>query len=349
MVRAEGLCSLASTLWEGNVDGFIRLEGGFEIILCDFEKHLRRVDVVRVSRNEQDRDKGGVMGGWSYLKAITSRYHGIGGGRVRVDYDNFVSVFQYDSDRTKGLWDNDVQSDVLMPRLTNVSPSTLVSLRADVTQLILSKDWSAHDRTSDWQATADMLVARYSTPLHHLTSTPLYRTNKPALAAYLTQLLRPFIDTSARNASLETNRCVAQHIPPLPATTLPTPPASLPPLAHRALHAVATRLCDALLTSLSIASSTTPHTDFDAVYAAHGVEVVDVLVEWLGWTSWKECRGCKEEEVCFIPIWPMGSVEDHARPACRGQEEVAGRSGYWGRRERLGGRGRAEAEKGEVL
>ncbi|KAJ4990755.1 hypothetical protein SVAN01_03764 [Stagonosporopsis vannaccii] len=357
MARAEGLCALASSLWEGKVDGFIRLEGGFEIILCEFEKHLRRVDVVRVSRNEQGGDarnakgkgRAGVMGGWSYLKAITSRYHGIGGGRVRVDYDNFVSVFQYDSIRTDGLWDNDVHSDVRMPRLTNVSPNTLASLRADVTTLILSKDWTAHDRTHDWQATADMLVARYSTPLHHLTSTPLYRTNKPALAAYLSPLLRPFIDASARNASLETTRCVAQHIPALhpPASTLPTPPASLPPFAHRALHAVATRLCDTLLTTLSIASSTTPHSEFDPMYATHGVELVKELVEWLRWTSWKECVGCQEEEVCFVPIWPMGSAEDHARPRCRGEEEVGGRSGYWGRMGRPRGRGGREGEKGE--
>lgn len=270
------------------------------------------------------------MGGWPYLKAITSRYHGIGGGRVQVDYDNFVSVFQYDADRTKGLWDNDVHSDVRMPRLTNVAPSTLAALRSDVTQLILSKDWAKHDKTRDWQAAADMLVARYSAPLHHITSTPLYRTDKAALATYLSTLLSPFIDPTARNASRETTRCVAQHIPPLP-FSFPLPPAALPPLAHRALQAVAVRLCDTLLTSHSITTAPTPHSDFGPVYAAHGVEVVDELVEWLGWTSWKECGSCGEEEVCFIPIWPMGWSEDHARPRCRGEEEVAGRTGYWGR------------------
>ena len=32
----------------------------------------------------------GPMGGWEYVKAITSLYDGIGGNRVSVDYERFV-------------------------------------------------------------------------------------------------------------------------------------------------------------------------------------------------------------------------------------------------------------------
>jgi hypothetical protein len=45
--RAKGLCDLASHEWEGQVDGFIRLEAGFEIILCNFSESL---DVKRITR-----------------------------------------------------------------------------------------------------------------------------------------------------------------------------------------------------------------------------------------------------------------------------------------------------------
>jgi hypothetical protein len=68
-----------------------------------------------------------------------------------------------------------------------------------------------------------------------------------------------------------------------------------------------------------------------SVYAARAVDEVKDLVDWLGWTSWKECGTCGDEEVCFVPIWPMGAREDHARPRCRGEESVAGQAGYWGR------------------
>jgi hypothetical protein len=326
MARARGLCDLASTIWEGKIDGILRLEGGFEIILCDFEKHLERLDVVAVT--SEGKGKRGPMGGWEYIKAITSRYHGIGGGRVKIDYEHFVTVFAYE--KVRGLWDNDVQSDHRMPRLTNVQPSELQNIKNDVTSLILSKDWTAAHKSTNWQAIADTIIARYSSPLHHLTSTPSLRTNKKDLADYLTRLLRPFIDPTSRNATLETSRCVAQLIPTLPSLSIP--PASLTPLAHRALHTVTSRICDTLLTSLSIASSPISHSSYSAVYAEHAVEIIEELVSWLQWTSWKECGTCKDEEVCFVPIWPMGSREDHQRPRCRGPEEVEGRSGYWGQR-----------------
>lgn len=159
MERAKGLCSLAASVWEGKIDGIIRMEGGFEIILCDFESHLDRRDVIAVTSNgERGR---GPMGGWQYIKAITSRYHGIGGNRVEVDYNAFTTVFAHDD--TKGLWDNNVQSDQRMPRLTNIPPTTLAALRDSLTSLVQHKDWTA-PVGPNWQTHADAIVARYSAP-----------------------------------------------------------------------------------------------------------------------------------------------------------------------------------------
>jgi hypothetical protein len=330
MARAQGLCELAATQWQGRIDGFVRLEGGFEVILCDFGEHLKLLDVLAVP--PQEGGARGPMGGWEYTKAVASRYHGIGGGRVRLDYDAFVSVY---AAGVQGLWDGEVNSDVRMPRLTNVAPADLVRLREEVTRMVFAKDWGKEDGR-DWQAVADMAVTRYSAPLAHLFSTPDYREDKDALAAYLKSVLRPFINAKERNATRETERCVAQIVPPLP--SIAVPPGSLPPLAHRAVHTVGTRICDTLLTSLSIATSSTPHSSFSAVYAEHAVELVAELIEWLGWTSWKECGNCADEEVCFIPIWPTGTLEDHKNPKCRGAKEIEGRMGYWGMR---GGQPRA--------
>lgn len=324
MQRARGLCELAAGLWEGRIDGVIRMEAGFEVILCDFERHLERVDAVRVDRDGwRDGKMGrGVMGGWQYIKAVTSRYKGLGDDRVKLNYDHFVSVFAHN---IPGLWDNDVQSDTPMPRLTDVAPSTLHALRDEVTSLIFNTNW-AFPPSKNWQATADTVVARYSAPLHHITSSRTLRADPAALRAYIQTLLRPFIDAGARNASLETVRCTAQLVPPLSPRTV-----SEPPLAHRALHAVTTHICDTLLTALSISTTPAPHVSYMSVYAARAVDEVKELVDWLSWTSWKECGTCGDEEVCFVPMWPMGAREDHARPRCRGEEGVAGQAGYWGR------------------
>jgi hypothetical protein len=334
--RAEGLCNLTSTLWEGKIDGILRMEGGFEIILCNFEKHLQRTDVIAVPTEERRGGPGGGLGGWKYIKALTSRYNGIGGERVVLDFEGFVSVFAYPE--IEGVFLNDVQSDYAMPRLQNVKDADRLRVKDDVTAMILRKDWTEERESRNWQAVADMVVQRYSKALH--TDEDI-REDKIALATYLMALLRPFIDTTARNATLETQRCVSQLIP-----ALPTPPRVAASLAHGTLHTVTYQICDTLLTSLSIACSPTSHSSFTSVYASHAVELIDYLIEYLRWTTWKNCGTCADEEVCFIPIWPSGSHEDHAHPQCRNEEAVRDRNGYWG--SRMGpprGKGRKGEEK----
>ncbi|KAH7401416.1 hypothetical protein BKA66DRAFT_519117 [Pyrenochaeta sp. MPI-SDFR-AT-0127] len=339
--RAHGLCNLTSTLWKGQIDGILRMEGGFEIILCDFEKHLERTDVIAITEGGGHGGPSGLLGGWQYLKAVTSRYHGIGGERVSVCYDDFVSVFAYPT--VEELFKNDVESDYAMPRLQNVKYAELVRIKDDITDMILKKDWDEEKETRNWQSVTDLVVQRYSSPLHYIHTNDLVRKDRNALATYLITFLRPFIDLTARNATLETHRCVSQFIP-----ALATPPQLGSSLAHRTLHTVTTHICDALLTSLSIASSPAPHSSFTAVYAAHAAEIIDELVEYLQWTTWKQCRDCADEEVCFVPIWPMGSHEDHAKPQCRSEEDARGRMGYWGSRWGRGppGEGRGDPDYG---
>ncbi|CAE7210189.1 hypothetical protein PTNB73_09195 [Pyrenophora teres f. teres] len=313
--RAHGLCNLTATLWQGKFDGILRMEGGFEIILCDFERHVQRINVIPVSAEEpHDRFADGPEG-WAYLKAVTSRYHGIGGDRVMLDYENFVSVFAYPD--IDGLFVNDVQSDYAMPRLQNISDSDRLRVKDDVTAMILHKDWSTEKESRDWQAVADMVVQRYSKPLRFLYTSKDVRDNKDSLVAYLKVQLRPFIDPTDRNVTLETQRCVAQVMPSHPST-----PQSSASLAHLALYTVANHICDTLLTALSITLPPQSHMRNQAI------ELIDRLVEYLQWTTWKDCGGCTDEEICFIPIWPLGTHEDHAHPQCRSEGQPS--TGYWG-------------------
>jgi hypothetical protein len=313
--RGVGLCNLSSTLWQNKIDGILRMEGGFEIILCDFDTHVERTDILAISREKEinDPEHGfGGLGDWSYFKAITSRYHSIGGDRVRLDYEEFVSVLAYPE--VKGLWDNNVQSDYAMPRLQNVKRSDLLKMRSDVTRMILSKDWDKVGKERDWQTVADMVVARYGKPLRYLRNEKSVREDKEKMQEYLGNLLRPFIDYSNRSTTLETNRCVAQLVPLLPSHTAS--------LAHRTVSTITQHICDTLLTALTVTS--TP-----ASALSQATELINNLVDYLQWTSWKQCPTCADEEVCYIPIWPMGTHEDHAQPRCRSEQSASGRWGYW--------------------
>ncbi|KAF2650749.1 hypothetical protein K491DRAFT_608263 [Lophiostoma macrostomum CBS 122681] len=336
--RAEGLCNLSYSLWNSKIDGFLRMEMGFEIILCDFEKSLDRKAILAVDtrRDDEDRHKHiSTMGGWRYYQAVADRYHGIGGGRIAVDYENFVTAFEHTGSE---LWDNDSESDVPMPRLTGVADADLIQMRDAVTSMVLSagtkrQRLATDARAVNWQALVDMLVTRYSTPLHALSSpTSPLRSSKDAFADYLSALLRPFIDLTARNTTLETSRCIAQIVPPLP-----TPPASLPCLAHRTVHAVAYSVCHTLITAFDITTLSLPRSVSSTSPSqppSQALDLIDALVAYLQWTTWKQCGACRDDELCIVPIWPMGTHEEHANPSCKNESMAANRGGYWGYRRR---------------
>jgi hypothetical protein len=323
-VRARRLCELASTLWQGQIDGVMRMEGGFEVILCDFEKSVERVDVMPPRVREQKGERR-TLGGWEYVQAVASRYHGVGGGRVSLDYERFVSCFEYEG---LHLWANDVVSDTPHPRLTNASPEQFKEIKSAVTDMILRSGERKHGR--NWQEVADMVVTRYSAPLHHLRTDEEVRGSREAFASYLSTLLRPFIAAGERNSTMELQRCILQFVP-----RLAVPPSSSPSLAHMTIHTITSKICSTLISTFDTTNSSISGLSVPASPPpSHVLDLVDSLVDHLQWTTWKECGKCADEEVCIIPIWPTGSAENHKTPKCGGLEDVGG--GYWGRYEPTG-------------
>jgi hypothetical protein len=170
--RARGLCNLASTIWEGQIDGFLRMEGGFEIIMCNFEKHLFRTHVIAIKAHNEYMDSRGFFEGWPYMKAITKRYDGIAGDRVRLDYNSMVSVFSYVN--IDDLFDNDVQSDCAMPRLQNVKAADLQKVKNDITKSVLLRWDREHTTENTLQRTGRLLQTWLSHVIvnHYTTCTP---------------------------------------------------------------------------------------------------------------------------------------------------------------------------------
>ncbi|KKY17064.1 hypothetical protein UCDDS831_g06534 [Diplodia seriata] len=303
--RGQALCNLTRDEWGNRVDGFLRMEMGFEIILCDFEKHL---DVERVTQTAGRRsdDRGPPRGGFgdmTYYRAVASRFDGIGGNRVSVNYDDFVTAFTYDTDLFNGE---------LLPRLLNVSNETLSLMHDDVTQLVMSRPSPAYGKiqpTTNWQAVADLVVERYSDRIQYLASF----SDLEMLQREADQALKPYIDYGIRNSAAEIERCAAQH---LPASSLES--LSTAPVAAQAIHAVTSSICNTLV-SLSNA------TDVDSARSS-----VQDLMSYLQWTTWKRCRGCGAEEVCFIPIWPAGRKQDYENPQCQSSLPSSHDDSYWG-------------------
>lgn len=288
--RAVSLCKLAQEEWGGRIDGFLRMEGGFEIILCDFAKDL---DVVRILQTQSNRDAH-AEDSFNYYQAVAARYDGIGGNRVTLNYEDFVSLFATED----ALFFDETGR----PRVRNESTNAIKELRTRIDDMVFRHQVPGG---INWQAVADMVVGRYAHRIEYLASGEIQDVD--LFKSEIDRALRPFIDHSARNRTTEIARCAAQFFP-AHETTRST--------AARAIFSVTSTICKAL-SAASIIDTT-----------AHGTSMIRALRDWLAWTEWKKCRGCASNEVCFLPIWPIGSESDFERPMCRSDISKA-RGDYW--------------------
>ena len=301
--RAAQLCKLANERWDNRIDGVLRMEGGFEIILCDFAAHLDAVSIAKTNPKSGGGFGGGGDNGdgFNYYRAVAARYHDIGGGRVVLNYEHFVSAFAYPEAIN---FDKSGR-----PRINNESAS-IDDVRIAVDKMILHK--ADNTEAVNWQAIADMVVARYADRIEYLASGSL--STLSALQAEINRALRPFIDYSARNSTSEIERCASQFLPGHVSTTSTN-------VAAQAIRQVTHTLC----TTLTAVSEQSDYTT--------ALNQIKQLKNYLAWTTWKQCRGCAADEICFLPIWPVGTAEDFEQPKCRSDVSLAPGHGdgdrYW--------------------
>jgi hypothetical protein len=335
--RARAMCSLAANEWAGKIDGFIRMEHGFELILCDFEKsvELQRIEKVG-SWDVVEANVGQFL--FTFLKAITARYHGIGGERVRVEYGDFVTAFAEDIDLFGAEAEDGNDNDNVngtpkpkpLPRLTNITSSQRERIMASLTALVLTDPPSP---TINWQSITDLIIARYSSFLHTLAFGPIL--SMPSLHNTLTLLLRPFLDYGERDKEVEVQRCAGHFIPV--AGNDADAEASL---ARSAILHVSRQICEVLFDALyASASSNSPFafssSPFPSLASSSQIRAsILTLTTYLSWTTWKECRpGCRFDEFCLTAIWPIGDVRSHETPYCVNASQVEGVMGRPGGKE----------------
>ncbi|KAI7270654.1 hypothetical protein KC345_g7392 [Hortaea werneckii] len=299
-VRAERLCELARTEYEGRIDGILRMEAGFEIILCDFARHLDVVSIAAANHGTDGPGPGARSEDMlSYYQAIASRYDGIGGRRVVLDYDNFLTLF--------GVEEAVYLDETGRPRVRNET-QLIAPFRREIRHLALSD--SSADHGVDWQAVSDMITARFADRIAYLASGKI--EDVEYFRAEASRAIRPHIDYSDRNTFHEIQHCSNYALP----STRPSDPAK-GRLAYNSIHTVNSVICRTLTEASTIDT------------LAHGLVMMRGLKSWLGWTSWKRCSGCGPHEVCFLPIWPAGDAKDFEDPSCR--SDFSGPPGsYWG-------------------
>ncbi len=323
--RARQLCQIAAEDWGGRIDGFIRMEAGFEIIVCSFAKSLRLVEALRV----QEVEDGGMIGGgadaFQWLRAAAARYDGIGGSppRVQLNYNSFLTAYAYSLD----LFQN---GSTALPRLTAAPQNILEDMRSDIKSIILQSD--SFDKITpsscNWQAVADMIVQKYANPLQYLVTSSEFSKSSTRLAQELNYMLRPFFDTHHRDAAMETKRCAAEFMPPDFRSS--DSHDCTGNVSERAIYTVSYRICSTLINVLWSLDHPPPPSTYsrEDTHTQH-LTALRNLTSYLAWTEWKKCKGCSWNEICSIPMFPFGIQIDHEKPRCRSVEDLEGLMGYW--------------------
>ncbi|KAK2627798.1 hypothetical protein QTJ16_002444 [Diplocarpon rosae] len=302
--RAQTMCALGQ---DYGIEGILRMEAGFELILCNFSSGVDFLSAAQ--RPDYDKPEAYAdLSHFEYVRGVAARYHGITAGRVAVNYSSMVSAFFYPLNLT-----NPDPSRAELPRLPASEREGLARIKSDVLGLF-SQPRSVE--SVDWQGVVDMVVTRYADRLQLLASNLTER----ALLSEINFLLNVFVDYAEPSLSIATERCATSYL------TLLTLRTESDFLIYEAIVTVTRKICSTLFELREILLN--EDKELTKLKESPNAAIQE-LIEYLSWSTWLECGKCGYDEVCYVAIWPWGGVEDHFSPGCRKSDEMSDRRGYW--------------------
>jgi hypothetical protein len=308
--RAQELCSFVTSF---GYEGIIRMEIGFEIIKCDFNTGLDYIShYKRPDTDVPEGDNSRFL--FDLLRDISGQYGGIDGERIVLDYGGMVSVGFYEANFT-----NPDSSVAELPRLVSTDRAVLSRVREDVQAVFkrLDEEREGMRNGINWQHIADMIVKRYSVRLLYLASEPPYND----FLAEMNQLLNLYLDYEHPNVQNPVQSCSRHFLRPVRMDVA----TEQDRLIMAAIESTMTNICGVLFEAREILLSKAGCERYlgEEKSTAAAAALIRELNAWLNWTSWKTCgRQCEIDEVCFIAMFPLGSIEDHYHPRCVNNTEM---------------------------
>lgn len=338
--RGIDMCALAKE-WSfaagGHIDGFIRMEAGFEIIYCDWSPQ-GGLDMLSVQgspfQNETGTDddaqdsrhsRAALTLAFEWLRACAARFQGHPADRLDVDWSSMVSAFAYPVNLT-----NPDRTRQDLPKISNTTRAERQNIRARLRDVVVERGGrqAAEKGVVNWQGVADRIVTRFSKRLWWIGNTKALAARD--LIAEVGTLINPFIDyldhgPMAEHLAIE--RCVQHYVDPhllRPQTWTPEDRA-----IAAAIGTVSGAICRSLFAAREVLRGNETAGGFASpVHEAQAI--VQKLINDLRWSTWRECGACAADEICSIPMFPVGSKEDYFHPTCKNMSSILRTGEYWG-------------------
>lgn len=331
--RAEHLCRLAEEWKNPNgakIDGFIRMEAGFEILYCNFSEHggLDQVSVqASPFRNETGLEPHQVASVFEWLRACAARFHGHPPGRVDIDWSSMVSAFSYPLNITNPDWHRQD-----LPRVVDATLASRLTVRDRVRDVFTTRGGQEvrKRKVVNWQGVVDSIVTRFSERLGYILDNGEW--SHDGLLHALGTMADPYIsytDNDPMSEHRAIDRCTQHYLDPSPPP--PPSPETWTPEDHAiatALERVSHTICESLFLARRVLRADT--TNSDAV-VKEAQQIIVELTDRLRWSTWRECGRCQSpDELCSIPMFPVsGSEDDYFHPSCKNITGLLQNFGYW--------------------
>ncbi len=315
--RAADLCKLCSG-W--HLDGIIRMEAGFEVIHCNFSNGLEQIQLMQsppvMAASAEEDELAFYL--FEFVRGLSERYQGVGISRTVLDFSSLVSAFFFPVNLT-----NPDPKRPDLPRLLSASGPELEAIKKKLTDVIRERrSVSSSGPHVDWQGISDLIVGRYADRLQYMAEKVL---DLGTMKREIRFLLTIFIDFSSRPLDLRaaSKRCTGLY---LQAKAIKT---DTDDLIYTAFEAVTSKICSSLFDIREIIEEDQRGQSDVRERIQY---ILRDLIDWLGWARFKRCPPCGLDEVCMIPMWPIGSVDDYVSPRCINSTTGESGESYWGPR-----------------
>ncbi|KAH9056829.1 hypothetical protein EDB87DRAFT_1823975 [Lactarius vividus] len=336
--RIKALCDWGRSF---GLDGFVRMEFHFEVMICDVLDPMEVITFLNLLPKNQTSPPRRPPGfphhperpilfpspppskppsGWrgslpgdhrSVLEAyLAGGWHDRAPGETRVHLDYSGLVTFYDPSLTS-LVDSRHGKDRLHLRLEGISVLDSERVRAEL-QTVLAREQDGRSGI-DWGSITRVVTERYAGRLEYLPRAQLL----VMLAPYITTSDVPErlpASTNLNWAAPIARRCATTQTSHIPLGILTPQEARI----HAAVENTIREICRRLVLVW------VEFFDVEAADQARATEVSEMahehiseLMAWLDWSMWVRCEpGCGlgalggEQEVCYLPSWPFSIGDD---------------------------------------
>ncbi|KAG9314911.1 hypothetical protein JVU11DRAFT_4019 [Chiua virens] len=325
--RIRALCKWGR---EFDVDGFVRMEMDFEIMLCDISSGLSVVSFLNIVRPDSDPPNLSVLTLFETINA--GSWHNRFPGETRIQLDLLGLVSFYDTQLVPSLVPIRAGQERWDHRVANTSNKDISAVKSRL-EATLTRPADISSRI-DWKTLIQVIVDRFAERLE-LTR---YLLNLPATS------LEEIIDRANKTqAQLRVMLTPYFHLSAVPPEPLENTPLDWTIPIYKYCATTHTSFMEILLGSMTESEklilqairgtsreicrvvtkmwATGVYAGIDGKFnVKESLDVAELhrlrdtwaedlerLVAWLDWSVWVKCNpACGPMEMCFLPTWPVG-------------------------------------------